>query len=334
MVSPAPSGPVSSPTLPGCLVSIERHGVIGTNIEPPSLDAAEVVSTPPAPTVTATAAPIAAHRERQIDWARKGRVIASTVRADVVLSGRACALRSRTCTAVSPSWWRSSSVRPRRPSPPNPPPSRSAPGERPGLLSRCPDVPRARCGTIERPLDPRRSRRCHDHHRLRAPPRHQPQQAVARHHRRRRGRARLRVHRFARLLPRPVRTTARPSRHVARRCSRHGHVVGHQLPRARVVAGRLHRERPVVWRATRRRVRPLRHGLGRRRPRRRARRAGDRSHRPVRRLVRHVLRSVVRHPSSRSGPHAHARCRLPGRGSGPVVSRPEPGDARRVPPRV
>ena len=30
-----------------------------------------------------------------------------------------------------------------------------APGERPGLLSRCPDVPHARCGTIERPLDPR-----------------------------------------------------------------------------------------------------------------------------------------------------------------------------------
>ena len=30
-----------------------------------------------------------------------------------------------------------------------------APGARPGLLSRCPNVPHARCGTIERPLDPR-----------------------------------------------------------------------------------------------------------------------------------------------------------------------------------
>ncbi len=30
-----------------------------------------------------------------------------------------------------------------------------APGERPGLLTRCADVPHAGCGTIERPLDPR-----------------------------------------------------------------------------------------------------------------------------------------------------------------------------------
>ncbi len=272
MVSPAPSGPASGPTLPGCLVSIKRHGVIGTNSEPASLDAADVVSTPPAPTVTATAAPIAAQRERQIDWARNGRVIAPTVRADVVLTGRACALRSgnvRPCRARGGGRHRHDRTDRCRPTrQPAESASRAGPAAEP--------LPGRAARTVWHDREaarPARSKRCHHHHRLRAPPRHQPQQAVARHHRRRRGRARLRVDRFA------ATTTSICSRHcspvatccssmLAARARRRSSTL-----RARVVAGRLHRERPVVWRATRRRVRPLRHGVGRRRPRRRARRA-------------------------------------------------------------
>ena len=57
---------------------------------------------------------------------------------------------------------------------------------------------------------------------------------------------------------------------------------------------------------------------------RRARRARHRPDRSLRRLVRHVLRPGLRRASPRSGPHADARRRLPGRGSGPLVPRREP----------
>ncbi len=81
-------------------------------------------------------------------------------------------------------------------------------------------------------------------------------------------------------------------------------------------------------RAARHRVRPVRHGAGGRRPGGGARRAGDRPGRPLRRLVRNVLRPVVRDPAPRPCANPDARRRLPGRGPGPVVSRPEPGVAR------
>jgi hypothetical protein len=51
-------------------VSISRHGVIGTNDDAPGELAADADNKPPAPIVTATAAPIAAHRERDTDFKR------------------------------------------------------------------------------------------------------------------------------------------------------------------------------------------------------------------------------------------------------------------------
>jgi hypothetical protein len=65
-VSPAPIGVLRGPTFNGNgLVSISRHGVIGTNTarSPEPIDADADIS-PPEPTVTATTAPIAAHRAR------------------------------------------------------------------------------------------------------------------------------------------------------------------------------------------------------------------------------------------------------------------------------
>ena len=49
-------------------VSINRHGVIGTNDEAFTEPAADADNNPPAPTVTATAAPTAAHRDRNDDF--------------------------------------------------------------------------------------------------------------------------------------------------------------------------------------------------------------------------------------------------------------------------
>jgi hypothetical protein len=48
-------------------VSINRHGVIGTNEDGVAGPAADADNSPPAPMVMATAAPIAAHRDRDND---------------------------------------------------------------------------------------------------------------------------------------------------------------------------------------------------------------------------------------------------------------------------
>ena len=64
-VSPVPNGVARSPTLSDARVSNSRHGVIETNDEvAESAACAYQPSPPPAPNDTATAAPIAAQRER------------------------------------------------------------------------------------------------------------------------------------------------------------------------------------------------------------------------------------------------------------------------------
>ena len=83
-----------------------------------------------------------------------GRGIASTVRADAVLSGRVGAVTvpdmyARVALVVAIAVGATAPTVAAQPA--NEP---KPPGERAGLLSRCPDVPHARCGTIERPLDP------------------------------------------------------------------------------------------------------------------------------------------------------------------------------------
>jgi hypothetical protein len=68
IASPLPSGVVRggvSPVAgPEARVSSNRHGVIGTKLEAAPPDALTKVITPPAPMLTATAAPKAAHRAR------------------------------------------------------------------------------------------------------------------------------------------------------------------------------------------------------------------------------------------------------------------------------
>ena len=70
-VCPPGIGVARGPTLiaPG-RVSISRHGVIGTNDDAPGELAADALNKPPAPIETATAAPMAAQRERDTDFNR------------------------------------------------------------------------------------------------------------------------------------------------------------------------------------------------------------------------------------------------------------------------
>src|SRR5262245_58906052 len=64
VVSSGPNGPDLGPTSVAGRVSISRHGVIDTNDDGAVDGAAITVNSPPAPIATATAAPIAAQRER------------------------------------------------------------------------------------------------------------------------------------------------------------------------------------------------------------------------------------------------------------------------------
>ena len=64
-VSFTPIGVDCGPTVSGAgLVSINRHGVIGTNDDADDEPAADDVNTPPAPNTTATAAPKPTQRDR------------------------------------------------------------------------------------------------------------------------------------------------------------------------------------------------------------------------------------------------------------------------------
>src|SRR5689334_14529982 len=65
--SPLRSGVLRSPTRVSGRVSSRRHDVIGTNTDPGELSACAYHAPPPAPTATASAAPMAAQRDRLSD---------------------------------------------------------------------------------------------------------------------------------------------------------------------------------------------------------------------------------------------------------------------------